>query len=76
MIAVLEGPFLRWHAAMERLGAAGLFQRLHALAEQLPLTADAGRRSLRRTQILALNEKGEATCVCAPSIAAESRLSA
>jgi hypothetical protein len=32
IIAALETPALRWHAAMERLGTAGLFERLHALA--------------------------------------------
>jgi hypothetical protein len=32
VIAALEAPALRWHAAMERLGTAGLFERLHALA--------------------------------------------
>ena len=29
VIAALEQPALRWHAAMERLGTAGLFERLH-----------------------------------------------
>jgi hypothetical protein len=33
VIAALEAPALRWHAAMERLGTAGLFERLHALSE-------------------------------------------
>jgi hypothetical protein len=33
VIAALETPALRWHAAMERLGPAGLFERLHALSE-------------------------------------------
>ena len=32
VIAALEAPAVRWHAAMERLGTAGLFERLHALA--------------------------------------------
>ncbi len=32
VIAALEEPALRWHAAMERLGTAGLFERLQALA--------------------------------------------
>lgn len=32
VIAALEEPALRWHSAMERLGTAGLFERLHALA--------------------------------------------
>jgi len=33
VIAALEEPALRWHAAMERLGTAGLFERLHAFAQ-------------------------------------------
>lgn len=33
VIAALEEPAVRWHAAMERLGTAGLFERLHALAQ-------------------------------------------
>jgi hypothetical protein len=33
VIAALEQPAQRWHAAMERLGPAGLFERLHALAQ-------------------------------------------
>ncbi len=33
VIAALETPALRWHATMERLGTAGLFERLHALSE-------------------------------------------
>ncbi|HEY4165200.1 MAG TPA: hypothetical protein VGM96_00440 [Reyranella sp.] len=33
VIAALEQPALRWHAAMERLGTAGLFERLHALTQ-------------------------------------------
>jgi len=32
VIAALGQPAERWHAAMERLGPAGLFERLHALA--------------------------------------------
>ena len=33
VVAALEEPALRWHAAMERLGTAGLFERLHAFAQ-------------------------------------------
>ncbi len=33
VIAALEEPALRWHGAMERLGTARLFERLHALAQ-------------------------------------------
>lgn len=32
VIAALEGPAQRWHDAMVRLGTAGVFKRLKALA--------------------------------------------
>lgn len=32
VIAALEGPALRWHESMVRLGPAGLFERLRALS--------------------------------------------
>jgi hypothetical protein len=35
VIAALEKPAQRWHAAMERLGTAGLFERLHAFAQSV-----------------------------------------
>ena len=33
VIAALGEPAMRWHTAMERLGTAGLFERLHAFAQ-------------------------------------------